>query len=88
MANRSRTSIHGTGALDYVSARPGTDTASPHVWVSFTYADHDLTLFLEYDRENLAKVAAQFRVLANQIDHASDHIQSDRLRSILTEVDA
>lgn len=88
MTNRARISIHGTGALEYVSARPSTDTASPHVWASFTYADHDLTLFLEYDRETLAKVAAQFRVLANQIDAASDQIMSERLRSSLLEVDA
>jgi len=91
MTHRARISIHGTGRLSYVSAHTNTTdvsgTANPYVAASFTYADHDVTLFLEPDREILAEIAAQFRVLADRIDQASDAMMADRLRSSLLEVE-
>lgn len=85
MTHRARISIHGTGTLEYFSAHYVDTTSRKHVTASFTYADHDVTLFLEPDREDLAQIAAQFRVLADLIDEASDQMMSERLRSSLLE---
>ena len=87
MTHRARMVIHGTGTLDYFSAHYVNTTDREHVTASFTYADHDVTLFFEPNREDLAEIAAQFRVLADLIDQAADQMMTERLRSSLLEGD-
>jgi len=70
------TFIHATEP----ASRPRVHVLADAVSAAFDVEGHEIAVFLPTNRETLAETAAVLRVLADQIDRASDQVMVEQIR--------